>query len=396
MQLIDQASISGKRVLIRVDYNVPLDKNTLEVTDDRRIRESIPTLKHVLEQGGSLILMSHLGRPKGEPQDKLSLRHTISTINKYIDAEILFADDCIGEEAFQMSKDLKPGQVLLLENVRFHSAEKKGNKEFAQKLAQHGDIYVNDAFGSAHRAHASTTTVAQHFPQDKYLGFLLKKEIDNAEKVLNSDLKPVVAIMGGAKVSDKIQIIENLLDRIDYLIIGGGMAYTFLKAKGHEIGTSLLEADKIATAAQLLKDAVAKGVQILTPVDSVVSDKFGEDGTIKVVRNEDFPSDMMGLDIGPKTFEYYFDTILEGKIILWNGPMGVFEMDSFAKGTFAIAEAVVAATEKGGFSLIGGGDSASAIKKAGLESKVSYVSTGGGALLEYLEGKTLPGIAALD
>ena len=396
MQLIDQASISGKRVLIRVDYNVPLDKNTLEVTDDRRIRESIPTLKHVLEQGGSLILMSHLGRPKGEPQDKLSLRHTISTINKYIDAEILFADDCIGEEAFQMSKDLKPGQVLLLENVRFHSAEKKGNEEFAQKLAQHGDIYVNDAFGSAHRAHASTTTVAQHFPQDKYLGFLLKKEIDNAEKVLNSDLKPVVAIMGGAKVSDKIQIIENLLDRIDYLIIGGGMAYTFLKAKGHEIGTSLLEADKIATAAQLLKDAVAKGVQILTPVDSVVSDKFGEDGTIKVVRNEDFPSDMMGLDIGPKTFEYYFDTILEGKIILWNGPMGVFEMDSFAKGTFAIAEAVVAATEKGGFSLIGGGDSASAIKKAGLESKVSYVSTGGGALLEYLEGKTLPGIAALD
>ena len=396
MQLIDQASLSGKRVLIRVDYNVPLDKNTLTVTDDRRIRESIPTLKHVLEQGGSLVLMSHLGRPKGEPQDKLSLRHTISTINKYIDTEILFANDCIGEEAFQMSENLKPGQVLLLENVRFHSAEKKGDEEFATKLAQHGDIYVNDAFGSAHRAHASTTTVAQHFPKDKYLGFLLKKEIDNAEKVLNSELKPVVAIMGGAKVSDKIQIIENLLDRIDYLIIGGGMAYTFLKAKGYEIGTSLLEADKVATAAQLLKDAVAKGVKILTPVDSVVSDKFGEDGIIKVVRNEEFPSDMMGLDIGPKTFEYYFDAILEGKIILWNGPMGVFEMDSFAKGTLAIAEAVVAATEKGGFSLIGGGDSASAIKKAGLESKVSYVSTGGGALLEYLEGKTLPGIAALD
>ncbi len=395
MKLIDQASIQGKRVLIRVDYNVPLNKSTQEVTDDRRIRESIPTLQYVLDQGGSLVLMSHLGRPKGEVQEGLSLKHTISTIQKYVNAEILFADDCIGEESFQMSRDLQPGQILLLENVRFHKAEKKGEEEFAKKLAEHGDIYVNDAFGSAHRAHASTTTVSQFFEEEKYLGFLLKKEIDNAEKILNSEEKPVVAIMGGAKVSDKIQIIENLLDRVDYLIIGGGMAYTFLKAKGYEVGTSLLEQEKVATAAQLLKDAVAKGVKILTPVDSVVSDKFGEDGTIKVVRNEDFPADMMGLDIGPKTFEFYFDAVLEGKIILWNGPMGVFEMDSFAKGTMAIAEAVVAATEKGAFSLIGGGDSASAIKKAGLESKVSYVSTGGGALLEYLEGKTLPGIAAL-
>ena len=395
MKLIDQAAISGKRVLIRVDYNVPLDKDTLEVTDDRRIRESIPTLKYVLEQGGSLVLMSHLGRPKGEVKDSLSLRHTISTIKKYIDAEILFAEDCIGDAAVGMSANLKPGQVLLLENVRFHKEEKKGEEAFAEQLAMHGDIYVNDAFGSAHRAHASTTTVAQFFGEEKYLGYLLKKEIDNAEKVLNSEVKPVVAIMGGAKVSDKIQIIENLLDRVDYLLIGGGMAYTFLKAKGHEIGKSLLEEEKIATAAQLLKDAVAKNVKILTPVDSVVSDKFGEDGTIKVVSNEDFPADMMGLDIGPKTFEFFYDTILEGKIILWNGPMGVFEMDSFAKGTMAIAEAVVAATEKGAFSLIGGGDSAAAIAKAGLEEKVSYVSTGGGALLEYLEGKTLPGIAAL-
>ncbi|MEM6628291.1 MAG: phosphoglycerate kinase [Bacteroidota bacterium] len=395
MKYIDQASVAGKRVLVRVDYNVPLEKETFRVTDDRRIRESIPTLKFVLEQGGSLVLMAHLGRPKGVAQDAFSLRHTISTIQKYVDAEILFAEDCIGEKAFELSASLKPGQILLLENVRFHKAEKKGEEAFAEQLARHGDIYLNDAFGSAHRAHASTTTVAQYFAEEKYCGFLLKKEIDNAEKVLNSEVKPVVAIMGGAKVSDKITIIENLLDKVDYLLIGGGMAYTFLKAKGHEVGTSLLENDKIATAAQLLKDAIAKGVKILTPVDSVGSDTFGEDGKIAVYRNEDFPVDRMGLDIGPKTFEFFYDAILEGKIILWNGPMGVFEMDSFAKGTMAIAEAVVAATEKGAFSLIGGGDSAAAIAKAGLESKVSYVSTGGGALLEYLEGKTLPGIAAL-
>jgi len=394
MKFIDEASISGKRVLIRVDYNVPLNDKQ-EVTDDRRIRESIPTLKHVLENGGSLVLMSHLGRPKGEVKDKLSLRHTIPVIQKYIDNEILFADDCISDGAFEMSANLKPGQVLLLENVRFHKEEKKGDKDFAEKLARHGDIYVNDAFGSAHRAHASTTTVAEFFTEEKYCGLLLKKEIENAEKVLNSNEKPVVAIMGGAKVSDKILIIENLLDRIDYLIIGGGMAYTFLKAKGYEIGKSLLEEDKLATAAQVLKTAQQKNVKVLTPVDSVVSDQFGENGSIKVVRNEEFPADMMGLDIGPKTFEFFHDTILDGKTILWNGPMGVFEMESFAKGTFAIAEAVVSATEKGAFTLIGGGDSAAAVAKAGLEDKVSYVSTGGGALLEYLEGKTLPGIAAL-
>ena len=394
MKYIDQAQVAGKRVLVRVDYNVPLNE-AREVTDDRRIRESIPTLTYVLENGGSLILMSHLGRPKGEASEKLSLKHTIPTIKKYIDAEILFAEDCVGEEAFAMSEQLKPGQVLLLENVRFHKEEKKGDRDFAAKLARHGDMYCNDAFGSAHRAHASTTTAADFFGEEKYCGMLLKKEIENAEKVLNSSERPVCAIMGGAKVSDKIQIIENLMDKVDYLLIGGGMAYTFLRAKGYNVGKSLLEEEKIATAAQLLKTAVAKNVKILTPVDSVVSDKFGEDGIIKVVRNEDMPEDMMGLDIGPQTFEYYFDTILDSKIILWNGPMGVFEMDSFAKGTLAVAEAVVSATEKGAFSLIGGGDSAAAIAKAGLEDKVSYVSTGGGALLEYLEGKTLPGIAAL-
>ena len=293
-----------------------------------------------------------------------------------------------------MSAELKPGSVLILDNLRFYKEETKGDRDFSEKLARHGDYYVNDAFGTAHRAHASTTIVADFF-EEKYCGFLLKKEIANAEKVLNNSEKPVCAIMGGAKVSDKILIIENLLDSVDYLLIGGGMAFTFLRAKGYKIGKSLLEEDKIATAADLFKKANKKGVQILTPVDSVVSDKFGEDGTIKLVRNEDFPDDMMGLDIGPQTFDYYFDTIVQSKTILWNGPMGVFEMDAFAKGTLAVAEAVVEATRKGAFSLIGGGDSAAAIAKAGLEEEVSYVSTGGGALLEYLEGKTLPGIAAL-
>ena len=395
MKLIDQANVSGKKVLVRVDYNVPLDKSTQEVTDDRRIRESIPTLKYILENGGSAVLMSHLGRPKGEAKPEMSLRHTISTIQKYIDHEIIFSDDCVGEDAVAKSAALQPGQVLLLENVRYHKAEKKGDEAFAQELAKHGDIYVNDAFGSAHRAHASTTTVAQYFGEEKYCGFLLGKELDNAEKVLNNHEKPFTAIMGGAKVSDKIQIIERLLDKVDNLIIGGGMAYTFLKSKGYEIGKSLLEEEHVITAANVMKTAAEKNVTILLPVDSVISDKFGEDGTIKVVPNEQIPADMMGLDIGPKSFEYFADTLVKSKTIMWNGPMGVFEMDSFAKGTFAIAEAVVASTNKGAFSLIGGGDSAAAVAKAGLEDQVSYVSTGGGALLEYLEGKTLPGVAAL-
>ncbi len=393
MQLIDQAQLNGKRTLVRVDFNVPLDDQR-NVTDDRRIRESIPTIKYILEQGGFPVLMSHLGRPKSGPEEKFSLKHTISTLKKYVDAEVLFADDCVSDEAIKMSQQLTQGQILLLENVRFYKGETKGDEEFAKILAKHGDVYVNDAFGSAHRAHSSTTVVA-NFIEDKYAGFLLNKEIENARKVLNHAERPFCAIMGGAKVSDKISIIENLLDKIDYLLIGGGMAYTFLKAKGYEIGTSLLEQDKIATAASLIKQARAKNVVILTPVDSVVSDKFGEDGTIKIIKNEDFPSDMMGLDIGPQTFEYFADTIVKAKTVLWNGPMGVFEMDSFAKGTFAIAQSVVEATNRGAFSLIGGGDSAAAIAKADLEDNVSYVSTGGGALLEYLEGKTLPGVAAL-
>lgn len=393
MHYITEANLTDRRALIRVDFNVPLNSE-FEVTDDRRIREAIPTIKHILGSGGSCVLMSHLGRPKG-PEDKFSLKHTIATLQSYVpDTTVHFADDCIGEDAFAKSAGLKPGEILLLENLRFHGEEKKGNEDFAKELARHGDLYVNDAFGTAHRAHASTTVVAQFF-EEKYCGLLLKKEIDYAEKVLNQAEKPVCAIMGGAKVSDKIMIIENLLDRVDFLLIGGGMAYTFLQAKGYPIGTSLLEEDKVPTAAALIKKANQKGVRLLTPVDSVASDKFGEDGKVVITKNEDFPSDMMGLDIGPETFKAFYDVIQESKTILWNGPMGVFEMDTFAKGTDAVAQAIVSATEKGAFSLIGGGDSAAAIAKAGLEDKVSYVSTGGGAMLEYLEGKTLPGIAAL-
>ena len=393
MKFINEANIANRRALIRVDFNVPLDGD-LQVTDDRRIREAVPTIQHILDQGGSCVLMSHLGRPKTGPEDKFSLRHTISTLQKYVDVPIHFADDCVGEEAFAMSAALKPGEILILENLRFYKEETKGDAEFSMKLAKHGDFYVNDAFGTAHRAHASTTIVA-HYLTENYCGFLLQKEIENAEMILQSPRKPVCAIMGGAKVSDKILIIENLLERVDYILIGGGMAFTFLRAKGHQIGKSLLEEDRIATAADLIKKANKKGVKILTPVDSVVSDVFGEDGKTAIVRNEDFPADMMGLDIGPETFKYYYDTIMDSQIILWNGPMGVFEMEKFAQGTKAVAQAVADATQKGAFSLIGGGDSAAAVAKFGLEDQVSYVSTGGGALLEYLEGKTLPGIAAL-
>jgi len=393
MNYIEEAQVKDRRALIRVDFNVPLN-DKFEVTDDRRIREAVPTIQHILDQGGSCVLMSHLGRPK-EREDKFNLKHSISTLKKYVDVPVHFAEDCISEEAFQMSSQLKAGEILLLNNLRYYKEEKKGDEAFAEQLARHGDFWVNDAFGTAHRAHASTAVIAKFF-EEKYCGKLLQKEIEYAEKVLTTDKRPVCAIMGGAKVSDKILIIENLLDKVDYLLIGGGMAYTFLRAKGYRIGTSLLEMEKVPTAAALIKKANQKGVKLLTPVDSVVSSEFGENGKVRVVRNEDFPDDMMGLDIGPQTFEYFYDTILGSKVILWNGPMGVFEMEKFAKGTFAIAEAIVKATEDGAFSLIGGGDSAAAIAKSGLEDKVSYVSTGGGAMLEYLEGKTLPGIAALD
>lgn len=396
MKHIKSADVKGKRALVRVDFNVPLDKATLAVTDDKRIKEAIPTIQYILDNGGSVILMSHLGRPKTGPEDKYSLKHTLSTLQGYLKGEVLFGGDCIGEEAYKMSAALKPGQVLLLENVRFYPEEEKGDKAFAEKLSKHGDLYVNDAFGTAHRAHASTTIVAEFFPNNKYAGFLLYKEIEMAEKVMNNSEKPVTAIMGGAKVSDKIMIIDKLLDKIDYLLIGGGMAYTFLRARGLKVGTSLVEADKIGVAAQVLKDARAKNVTVLVPIDSVVADKFAADAKTRIATSNEMPEDMMGLDIGPATFEMFYDTIVASKTILWNGPMGVFEMEKFAAGTKAIAQAVVKATENGAFSLIGGGDSAAAIAQANLEDKVSYVSTGGGALLEYLEGKTLPGIAALS
>lgn len=393
MKLITEAALAGKRVLVRVDFNVPLDKS-LAVTDDRRIRESIPTLKYVLDNGGSLVLMSHFGRPKEGPEDKYSLRHVVSTVEALLGTSVKFASDCIGTEAFEMSRALKPGEVLLLENTRFHKQEEKGDEEFAHYLSQHGDVYVNDAFGSAHRAHASTAIVARYF-KEKYAGFLLNGEVENANKVLTNPARPFTAIMGGAKVSDKIELIEQLLDKVDNLLIGGGMAFTFLRAKGYAVGKSLVEEDKIILAASLMKKAAQKNVKILTPIDSIASDKFGEDGRIEVHASENFPADLMGLDIGPETARYYMETVLESKTILWNGPMGVFEMASFARGTFAIADAVVAATQNGAFSLIGGGDSAAAIAKAGKEDQVSYVSTGGGALLEYMEGKVLPGVAAL-
>ena len=395
MKRLDTANIKGRRALVRVDFNVPVNDKK-EVTDARRIAGAAPTINYILEKGGSAVLMAHFGRPKGEPDPEFSLEPVLGTVREYVKGDVLWGGDCTGEQAYEMSAGLEPGQVLLLENVRFHQGEKAGDATFAEQLARHGDFYVNDAFGAAHRAHASTSTVAGFF-EEKYAGFLMAQEIENAQKVLDSAEHPVVAIMGGAKVSDKIQIIENLMDTVDYFLIGGGMAYTFLRAKGYRVGKSLLEKDHITTAASLIKKGKAKDTTILTPVDSVVSDVFGEDGTIDIVRNEDFPDEMMGLDIGPKTFEYFYETIMDAKTILWNGPMGVFEMDTFAKGTEAIARAVAAATKQNGaFSLIGGGDSAAAIAKFGLEDQVSYVSTGGGALLEFLEGKTLPGVAALS
>lgn len=394
MKLITSASLAGRRALVRVDFNVPLNAE-MQVTDDKRMREALPTIRHILDAGGSVVLMSHLGRPKKGPEDKFSLRHLVQPLNEMLGVPVTFAGDCIGEEAFAVTAALKPGSVVLLENLRFYKEEEAGDAAFAEKLARHGDLWVNDAFGTAHRAHASTTVVGQFFA-DKFAGFLLAKEVENAERVLNHAERPFTAIMGGAKVSDKILLIEQLLTKVDNLLIGGGMAYTFLKAKGYPIGTSLVEDDKVALAAALIKKARALNVTILTPIDSVVADKFAADAQTAIVRNEDFPADRMGLDIGPGTFNAFYDVIKSSKTILWNGPMGVFEMEPFAAGTIAVARALAEATAAGAFTLIGGGDSAAAIAHAGLDDNVSYVSTGGGALLEYMEGKMLPGVAALD
>lgn len=386
---------SDKKVLIRVDFNVPLDKETLEITDDKRIRAALPTMKHILEKGGSLIVMSHLGRPKEGPEDKYSLRHITKRIEELTGTKVLFANDCIGEQAVEMSRDLKSGEILVLENVRFYKEETKGDMDFAGKLAALGNCYVNDAFGTAHRAHASTTQIASFFPNDKMAGFLMDAEIESARKVMEKTEHPFTAIVGGAKVSDKILIIENLLNLADNIIIGGGMAYTFFKATGGEIGNSLCEDERLDTCKEILVKAEEKGVQIFLPIDSVIADKFAADAATQNVSSFAIPSGWMGLDIGTQAAANFRDVVLESKTILWNGPMGVFEMDAFANGTKTIAEAVAEATKKGAYSLIGGGDSAAAVQKFGYADAVSHVSTGGGALLEYFEGKELPGIKAI-
>jgi phosphoglycerate kinase len=394
MKTINDINFKGKRALIRVDFNVPLDKS-FNVTDDNRIKATIPTLKKILNDGGSCILMSHLGRPKEGPEDKFSLRHTIKKTEELLGKKVQFAGDCIGEDAFKLSSDLKPGDVLLLENLRYYKQEEKGDVEFSKKLAKHGDIYVNDAFGTAHRAHASTTIVAQFF-DEKCAGLVMAAELDNAKKVMEKSAKPFTAIMGGAKISDKILIIENLLDKVDNLIIGGGMAYTFFKALGGSIGNSLVEEDKLDLAKELIQKAKTKGVDLILPIDSVIADKFAADANTQVTNNNAIPNGWMGLDIGPQAISVFNKAIEGSKTILWNGPMGVFEMEKFADGTKSVAQAVVNATQNGGFSLIGGGDSAAAVAQLGFSEKVSYVSTGGGALLEYFEGKVLPGVKALE
>lgn len=391
---VSSYNFSGKKALIRVDFNVPLN-SSFEITDDTRIKATIPTINKILKDGGSAILMSHLGRPKGGYEEKYSLKHLVNHLSKTFATTVKFAADCIGAEASELAASLKPGEILLLENLRFYKEEEKGDVEFARKLSVLGNVYVNDAFGTAHRAHASTSIIAQFFPSDRVCGYVMEAELVNADKVLQKAEKPFTAIMGGAKISDKILIIERLLDKVDNLIIGGGMSYTFFKAMGGQIGKSLVEEDKLDLAKSLIQKAKDKGVELLLPVDSVIADAFSNDAKTEIAQNYAIKEGYMGLDIGPEATQVFCKVIENSKTILWNGPMGVFEMSNFAKGTNTVAQAVVKATEKGGFSLIGGGDSAAAVNTLGYGDKVSYVSTGGGALLEYMEGKELPGVAAL-
>ncbi len=390
---IDNTNFENKKVIIRVDFNVPLDEH-FNVTDDTRIRAAVPTIQKVLKDGGTAILMSHLGRPKGK-DDKFSLKHIISTLEKNIAQEVTFVDDCIGDKVKSIIDNSTNGDVILLENLRFYSEEKAGDENFAQQLSYLADYYINDAFGTAHRAHASTAVIAKFFPNDKCFGYLIEKEIISVDKVLNSDEKPLTAIVGGAKVSSKITIIERLLDSVDNLIIGGGMAYTFIKAQGGKIGNSLVEDDYLELALNIIKKAKENNVTLLLPIDTIIADDFNNNANTQLVAIDNIPEGWMGLDIGEKSSNLFKDTILDSKLILWNGPMGVFEMESFQKGTIDIALTLAKATENDAFSLVGGGDSVAAINKFNLGKKVSHVSTGGGAMLEYLEGKQLPGIAAI-
>jgi len=396
MNAFSEHNFNGRKALVRVDFNVPLN-DKYEITDDTRMRAAVPTIKKILNDGGAVILMSHLGRPKDGPTEKYSLKHLVYHLVKLLNGTtVKFAEDCVGPVAEEAASKLQKGEVLLLENLRFHKQEEKGDEAFAQQLAKLGDVYVNDAFGTAHRAHASTAVIAKFFPAEaRTFGFLMEAEVSNAEKVLNKAEKPFTAILGGAKVSDKILIIENLMEKANNIIIGGGMAYTFLKAQGKEIGNSLVENDKLDLALELLAKAKAKGVNLVLPVDSVAADKFAADANTQVVSNDNIPAGWMGLDIGEKSVKIFSDVISQSKTILWNGPMGVFEMKAFQGGTKAVADAIVTATEKGAFSLVGGGDSVAAVNQFGLAEKVSYVSTGGGAMLEFFEGKELPGIAAV-
>ena len=395
MSKFQDYNFSGKKALIRVDFNVPLDEN-YNITDDTRMKAAVPTIKKILSEGGSVILMSHFGRPKEGPTEKYSLKHLVKHLSELLGTGVQFANDCIGEEAIQKSQALKPGEVLLLENLRFYKQEEKGDEAFAEKLSKLGDVYVNDAFGTAHRAHASTAIIAKFFPQEnKMFGLLMNSEVASAEKVLHNSEKPFTAIIGGAKVSDKILIIENLLERATDIIIGGGMAYTFFQAMGGHVGKSLVEEDRVGTAADLLKKAEAKGVNIHLPSDSIIADKFAADAEISSALSNTIPDGWMGLDIGALACDMFTKVIHDSKTVLWNGPMGVFEMEKFQHGTRCVAQAVADATKKGAFTLVGGGDSVSAVNQFGFADKVSYVSTGGGAMLEYFEGKELPGIAAM-
>ncbi|UUV22348.1 phosphoglycerate kinase [Paenimyroides aestuarii] len=395
MKTINDFDFNNKKAIVRVDFNVPLN-DQFQVTDDNRIVAAKPTIEKIVNDGGVAVLMSHLGRPKNGPEDKFSLKHIVSKIEEVLGRKVTFVNDSVGSEVEKVVANAQPGAIILLENLRFYKEEEAGDEDFAKQLAHLGDVYVNDAFGTAHRAHASTTIVAQFFPNDKCFGFLLAKEIESIDKVLNSNDKPVTAVLGGSKVSSKITIIENILDKVDHMIIGGGMMFTFIKAKGGMVGNSIVEDDKMQLALEILEKAKAKNVQIHIPVDVVAADAFSNDAHTQIVDANNIPEGWQGLDVGPKTLEQFNKVIMDSKIILWNGPLGVFEMEKFAPGTITLGNFIADATQAGTFSLVGGGDSVAAVKQFGLEEKMSYVSTGGGAMLEMLEGQTLPGIAAIQ